>query len=119
VIGGGGFSPRTTELYAHLERWARRNGLSPPVLLSGCRDKAIQMQMQRDWDEGNREGLAVRPATDSAHIPGPDGYCRAFDLGNTPNWLALAGAEVAISFRDATWGGFWLPKDIRHFQIDI
>ncbi len=117
VIGGDGWDGATNGLYLALVDWARRNNFDPPILLSACRPATLQKELQERWDRGDREGLAVRPAdpTKSKHVP-KNGTCKAFDLGNSPQWLALAGAYVTQNFPRATWGGFWLRKDPGHFE---
>lgn len=92
-------------------------GLDPPTINSGCRSAALQRAMQENWDTGDHEGLAVRPATDSLHVPDESGVCRAFDLGNDLAWLARIGPATVAGFPGLRWGGLWLPRDPWHFDF--
>lgn len=58
----GAFALQAARLYIAL--WAA--GLSPRIA-SGFRDPAKQRELQARWDAGDRTGLRVRPATNSAH----------------------------------------------------
>lgn len=54
------------EKVAILLAYATDGGLNPRVT-SGYRDGSKQKEMQARWDAGDRQGLRVRPATDSKH----------------------------------------------------
>jgi len=115
-IHPGGLSPTMGQFFDWLGDWAQVNGLAPPIILSACRSETDQRLMQQEWDRGNREGLAVRPVTNSKHIPDAFGNCRAFDLANDETWLRRAGMEVGRLFTAVEWGGTYLSPDIRHFE---
>jgi len=72
--------------------------------------------MQQRWDAGNRAGLLVRPVTNSAHIPDVFGFCHAFDLGNSLEWLTIMGPVVLANWTSVEWGGVYIPPDRRHFE---
>lgn len=112
--------PKARALYRWIEAFAKQNKLEPPFPLSICRSFERQKQIQEAWDRGEREGLSVRPADpeNSLHVPGPDGLCRAFDLGNNYSWLALVGPAVMKNVPGARWGGLWLPPDYPHFDVE-
>ena len=59
----GTFAAQVALLYGYF--WFY--GLSPKIT-SGFRDPVHQKNLIKQWDSGNRTGLAVRPATDSLHI---------------------------------------------------
>ena len=103
-------------LFNWMTEVARRGGMADPIILSGCRSPERQRFLQREWDEGRREGLAVRPSDTSKHLPDPFGFCRAFDLANTSNWLAVMGPVVAQKWPNIEWGGTFIPRDPRHFE---
>jgi len=103
-------------LFDWMGEYASEYGLDPPIILSACRSLTDQRLMQREWDLGNQEGLAVRPADNSKHIPDEFGYCRAFDLANSEDWLNRVGRDVSYAFQSVEWGGNYLRKDIRHFE---
>lgn len=111
---------RLSELMLNLFAWmaelTARGGLAPPELLSACRSREMQLALQAEWDAGHREGLLVRPVSDSKHLPDAFGQCHAFDLGNDPTWLYTVGPVVAHKWPGIEWGGTYLPPDIRHFE---
>lgn len=85
-------------------------GAQPLPILSGARDRAWTRQAQARWDQGDRQGLAVRPASDSRHHTGD-----AFDLAGgdaeTLRWLG----QIAVYY-GMRWGGSWTPADPRHYD---
>lgn len=93
-----------------------RGGIGPPIILSACRSPIRQAELQRDWDRGFREGLAVRPVDNSKHLPDPFGRCHAFDLANDQRWLSEMGPVVAMRWPQIEWGGAYIPRDPRHFE---
>jgi hypothetical protein len=112
--------PESRDLYRYIELLAGRLRIDPPLLLSQCRSAEKQLTMQLEWDRGNREGLATRPADpeNSNHVPDEFGVCRAFDLGNSHAWLRMVGAHVSKHIPWAEWGGTWFPPDLPHFQVN-
>lgn len=68
--------------------------------------------LQAQWDRGDRRGLAVRPASDSAHT-----RRNAFDLQNDKPTLNVLGREARRL--GARWGGTFIPPDINHFDVEI
>lgn len=99
-----------------MRNFAREIGLEDPVILSGARSPALQHELQRDWDRGEREGLAVRPVENSKHIPDASGIYRAIDLGNSEFWIHTVVPSVVQAFKYLEWGGNYLPRDIRHLE---
>lgn len=93
-----------------------RGGIGPPIMLSACRSAIRQAELQRLWDRGFREGLAVRPVDNSKHLPDPFGRCHAFDLANAERWLSEMGPVVAMRWPQIEWGGAYIPRDPRHFE---
>lgn len=103
-------------LFAWMEEVAVRGGFPGPVLLSECRSPERTRELQRMWDAGMREGLAVRPSSNSRHHPDPFGVCHAFDLANDFLWLESMGPVVLQSWTGIEWGGTYVPRDVRHFE---
>ncbi len=116
---GGTISQELQDLFGHIQLYTARQGLDEPVVLSACRTPEEQLALQRRWDNGDREGIAVRPAdpANSNHIADENGVCWAFDLGNSREWLARIGPWVMRNVAGATWGGVWMPSDPGHFQL--
>lgn len=94
----------------------RRGDMERPELLSTCRTHERQKYLQSLWDQGMREGLAVRPVDGSKHLPDPFGFCHAFDLANDTRWLQIVGPVVVAKWTVVEWGGTYLPPDPRHFE---
>jgi len=117
ISDGSNLSPSARQLYQWIELYTAQNGLEQPKILSICRSKAHQKQLQDDWDAGKREGLRVRPADNSYHIPDKFGLCHAFDLANTDKWLRMVGSAVVQNVPGARWGGTWIPQDLPHFDM--
>jgi len=98
-----------------VQRFSERaiaGGLPDPArrIISGYRDPEVQRRMREAWDAGDREGLAYRPALNSAHCEG-----NAIDLRGTNDELADYGS-IWLSLGN-TWGGLWVPPDRGHFQL--
>jgi LAS superfamily LD-carboxypeptidase LdcB len=103
-----GLKPETYQLAIDMIAQARSLGLSFNFI-SGLRSAEQQAKMQAQWDSGDHSGLAVRPATDSAHITG-----EAFDIAADSDTLRVLG-QWAIA-RGARWGGIFVPSDPGHFD---
>jgi len=116
----GTMGPEARAMYRAIELYTAENGMEPPHLLSTCRSKAKQLDMQRRWDSGDRRGLRVRPADpdSSKHVADEYGICWAFDLANSDAWLDVVGPHIVKTVPGARWGGNWLPKDSPHFDIE-
>lgn len=115
----GTLGPDARALYRAIEVFTAQNGMEPPHILSTCRSRAHQKELQRRWDAGDRAGIAVRPADpeDSLHVPDELGICSAFDLSNNHAWLRTVGRFVIDNFPSAVWGGTFLPQDLPHFHV--
>ena len=111
-IGGtsflNGLQPQTFSLGMKLIDYAHSQGLSFNFI-SGLRSLDQQRQMQKNWDSGNRAGLAVRPADNSAHVTG-----EAFDISASADTLSALG-QYALT-QGAVWGGTFVPSDPGHFS---
>jgi hypothetical protein len=118
---GGELSPYTRYILTSIEQFALFRKIASPDVISGCRSREQQLALQREWDRGNRSGLAVRPADpeNSRHIAGQDGFCRAFDLGNSSEWLKDIGPWTVKAFPGVRWGGYFIPKDLGHFDTPL
>ena len=112
----GNLSEGMRRFLALAKHWADEAGVQGPIVLSSCRTREQQEEMQRAWDRGDKGGLSYRPSSDSRHIPDSFGYCHAIDLGNDSEWLKIIGREVVQRVPQITWGGVWIPPDIRHFE---
>lgn len=99
-----------------LDEVCRRGGLPGPEVLSACRSAERQREMQQNWDRDMREGLAVRPATNSKHIPDAFGFCHAVDLANDFEWLEIIGRLTLKTWPSIEWGGTYIERDPRHFE---
>ena len=104
--------------------WAHMAQRPEPEVISVCRSRDRQIELQRQWDAGDRRGLRVRPADpeDSNHVADINGECWAFDLGNDDEWLRAAGdyvlsPSVQNYLPNARWGGSWVPVDLGHFDV--
>jgi hypothetical protein len=109
--------PEAQEILDWIRGYTREVGLAEPAVISECRSASEQAELLRRWDAGDRAGIRARPGSTSWHIPDADGFCRAFDLGNTDTWLNLIGPMVVKKFPFARWGGNFLPKDEPHFEL--
>lgn len=103
-------------LLSWLGELARRGAMAQPEMLSACRSLEQQKMLQRNWDRGMKEGIAVRPVDKSAHLPDPMGRCHAFDLANDTHWLQVMGRVVSQKWPNIEWGGRFFPADPRHFE---
>lgn len=112
----GRLSFTLVSLLSWMREVASLSGMAQPELLSACRSQEMQRKLQSLWDQGLRAGLAVRPVDNSRHIPDEYGICRAFDLANDEQWLAVMGPVVAAKWPNVEWGGSYLPPDPRHFE---
>lgn len=95
----GSFAVQAALLYAYL--WFY--GLEPRIT-SGFRDPSHQKELQAKWDMGDRQGLKVRPATDSLHsrINGTGSPAAlAIDIATKDNQMA---GQIAHAL-DIGWGG--------------
>jgi hypothetical protein len=101
-----------------MDAFTAANRLPPPILISTCRTKQQQTEMQNRWDAGERSGLAARPAdaSDSLHVAELFQQCRAFDLGNTQEWLDIVGPQTIKAFPMVEWGGNFMLVDKPHFE---
>ncbi len=115
----GTLGPDARALYRFIEIFAAEQNLEPPHLLSTCRSREEQLNLQRRWDAGDREGIRARPADPdtSKHVADEHGICHAFDLFNSDSWLRTVGQHVVKTFPGARWGGNWLPPDLPHFDV--
>lgn len=110
-----GLDPTMVGALNDLARLSRDQGLPDPLgrIISGYRDRTTQLYLQREWDQGRREGLAVRPAS-----PDTSRHCRgrAVDLRGTNNELHAWGRLwESLGHR---WGGRFFPKpDLPHYDI--
>lgn len=104
-----GLSWKAANAYATLGWWGMFYGLQPPAIISGKRSRRKQRQMQRAWDRGDRQGLAVRPADSSTHTTG-DGWDveRVSHIHVYGAWAPYAGAR---------WGGTFRTPDPIHFDV--
>lgn len=92
------------------------------VIASGYRSPFEQAALRARWDSGNRVGLVVRPALDSAHSHG-----LAVDLQFTVAGLRVpVRATPTSAFRwvadllgplGVIWGGRFKVHDPNHFEI--
>lgn len=104
-----GLTTAAAEKYAALGWWGEHYGYRTPPILSGKRSKRRQLAMQRAWDAGDRQGLAVRPASDSSHTRG-----EGWDLPRGPH-LALYGYWAPLL--GVRWGGTFRTPDPGHFDL--
>ena len=98
--------------YATLGWWGEHHGLKTPAIHSGARSYERQRQLQRDWDEGRRSGLVVRPATDSPHV-----RRIGWDLERCGHFEVYAAWGKLIGVR---WGGNFQNHqrdDVVHFDL--
>ena len=112
----GAVSQSIQDMLGWMEVEAQRLKIEPPLVLSACRSRAMQNEMIRRWDRGERAGLLVRPSPNSKHIPDRSGRCRAVDLANSEAWLRLMGPRAEKKFPYIEWGGNYLSDDFRHFE---
>lgn len=98
----------TAARYAMLGVWAYQLRGAVPPIASGRRSRRHNRALQRAWDRGEREGLAVRPADDSAHLRG-----EAFDL------VRSRGVDIFARYahyQGMRWGGTFRRRDPLHFD---
>lgn len=107
---GQGLTSKTAEAYATLTWWGMHYGLDPAPIVSGYRSARRQRELVAAWDRGQRAGLAVRPAVDSAHTQG-----KAFDLARVPHLWAYG--QLSSYLPDVRWGGTFRTPDPIHFDL--
>jgi hypothetical protein len=114
ILGGHeihGLTPKAMYLADQVIQYAKREGLKIEFI-SGYRSKEYQKELQKKWDRGERTGLKVRPADDSAHTRG-----NAFDLSADAIALYKIG-EFVVRNGLGRWGGQFFPVDINHFDVE-
>lgn len=84
--------------------------LAPIHIISGRRTAQQQAEMQRLWDAGERAGISVRPASNSAHLTG-----NAFDT-NYNEHLDVYGEVWQLLDPRNVWGGTFREPDRNHFS---
>jgi len=86
-----------------------------PRITSGFRELEKQKASQKAWDAGNRQGLAVRPATTSLHTVTSLGKpaSRAIDIQTSNQKLAADIARI-IGLRA---GYYFSTPDPVHFDL--
>lgn len=94
--------------YAALAWWTEHY-VPAPRIVSGRRSLERQMELQRQWDRGDRRGLKARPATNSAHVTGD-----AWDVESGPGLDVMAQFAPYAGVR---WGGNFRDPDIVHFDM--
>ena len=99
-----------------LAGYARAKGWRTQVL-SAYRSPAYQDELRARWDRGDRAGLAVRPAEQSAHSEG-----RAIDMTfGSSAWEPADYRQSAVggfaNMGGWRWGGTWTPPDPNHFEV--
>lgn len=105
-----GLSETANALYSGLALTSAWYGYPVPPIISGRRSKSWTAAAQNRWDSGDREGLNVRPASNSQHHGG-DG----FDL--CPDHIVLDSlGKLAYSW-GYNWGGNWTHPDRNHFDV--
>ena len=88
--------------------WSLLGGKVPRIT-SGRRSRAHQLSLRRRWEMGDRRGLVVQPALQSAHTSGD-----AFDVERGEH-IAVWGRWIqSIGGR---WGGTFSTPDPVHFDI--
>lgn len=90
--------------------WGEQLGYPAAGITSGKRSAARQRALIAAWDRGDRAGLAVRPAANSAHVEG-----RAFDLAKVRH-LDIYG-QLAQYLPGVRWGGTFSTYDPIHFDL--
>lgn len=110
-----GINESLAQKIAVLILWLEYLGVSWEVT-SGFRDPKRQRDLQKAWDRGNRQGLKVRPATNSKHshttfLGKPNAH--AIDIATSDEKLA---GEIAKYLR-INWGGDFKNYDPVHFYI--
>jgi len=106
-----GVGEKMARLFHAFDYWANYYGIDAPEILSGYRSPEGQASLRRQWDLGNRKGIAVRPARKSKHTER-----KALDLKPTPylSWYGMIAAYYGYG-----WGGdFRGAPDPGHFFTD-
>ena len=104
-----GLTLRTARAYATLTWWGEHYGIKTPAIVSGARSERQQAALRARWDAGDRRGLIVRPALESAHVRG-----EAFDLRDTGGLRTLGALAPHAGLR---WGGKFADRDPVHFDL--
>lgn len=109
-----GFSPALQAAFGLFRERCYAMGLPDPwnFVISGYRSPTTQRELQRRWDEGKREGLAVRPGD-----PETSRHCQgtAFDLeGAFPLLQRWGEVWTGLGYR---WGGHIIPHDPNHYDM--
>lgn len=104
-----GLTRKAAEAYATLAWWGEHYGIPAAAIVSGKRSSREQRALQQAWDRGDRRGLVVRPASNSAHTRG-----EAFDLARGP---ALAYYAAWAPYLGLRWGGNFAQRDDVHFDL--
>lgn len=104
-----GLTRDAARAYATLGFWGEYYGVRAPAIHSGKRSNATQLALQAAWDRGQRSGMAVRPASSSAHTRG-----EGFDLPRGDH-LALYGHWAP--YLGIRWGGKFSTPDPVHFDL--
>lgn len=92
----------------------------PVDVTSAYRSAERQRQLQIRWDQGDRVGLKVRPATDSRHsntdnFGNPDSL--AIDLNSDSKENLRNLGYLATNYCGLKWGGNFLSPDPVHFYV--
>lgn len=103
-----GLDRDTAAAYATLAWWGEWYGLPAATIADGKRDPRRTRDLQRRWDQGDRAGLVVRPASNSKHHDG-----RAFDLHRVPHLWVYGAWSPAVNLE---WGGTYATPDDIHFE---
>ncbi len=117
--GSAGLHPDARFILDQVSAIGEGLGIGPAILLSACRSQDYQRSLIARWDRGDRVGLRVRPSETSMHVAGDDGFCRAFDLANTDDWLYTVGPKAISLFPGLEWGGRYFPPDPNHFELNV
>jgi hypothetical protein len=97
-------------VYAALMWWGEHYGYRAAEISSGRRSAREQRRLVSRWDAGDRAGIAVRPAANSAHTRG-----EAFDLVRVPH-VGIYG-ELSRYLQGVRWGGNFADADPLHFDL--
>jgi len=106
-----------TQMAVEVAKWNAAciaDRLPSPIsrIISGFRSLEYQMELQRRWDAGDREGLAYRPATNSDHTRG-----RAVDVSGNEEVLRAYARRWRALGPSHIWGGDFSAPDPNHFAL--
>ena len=79
---------------------------------SAWRSYEYNKRLQERWDQGEREGLTVRPADSSLHSTGD-----AVDLSFASTKFTEAFRDWWVHVENNRWGGSFLPRDPNHYDL--